>query len=582
VPLYYGTADTRAANPLNPTAQARLNENWTLGDFIGLDNDGDMTYDTADDSNLPPVADPGGPYSTLDGTVTFNGSGSSDPDGTIVSHDWDFGDGGTASGANPTHTYTAPGTYLRYTVTLTVTDNVGATDTATTTAQVGWTSVAFGVLVEGDCRACHDSGVPDRHHALYGSERGGVTPPYPDPGGGTTWTCINCHSESFTAERDCVVCHTASAHHSTPAAQGGDCVSCHGDVVDNMDDGHYIPSYAPSLVTPSSTGGDGLPLNSRGNGAGACNYCHDDDGLPTPVILTNQALHHAASSNCTWCHPAHGNTMRRCEGCHGPDSLHNIQADSPNPNNIGTLVVGGEDAGYGHVGRDAGPADSDCWGCHGFSIAFAPGSGPIIPTVYASDRSVIGTGSDNAITLIGSSFTNVANGTRYTSDATLTAGDGSSVTLTPDIVRLGALTVTIPDDTPPGNYDLRAVKADVASNPAVISIVPQVIITQATGKRTVTINGSGFGGYAAGSGTSVTGTKTTGKGKKKTNTPVEATILSWSDTKIEAEFGFRPKEVTVNSVFGTATSKVGKPPKPGKDKNKKKNEDSNKSKGPNK
>jgi hypothetical protein len=41
--------------------------------------------------------------------------------------------------------------------------------------------------------------------------------------------------------------------------------------------------------------------------------------------------------------------IRVCEGCHGPDSLHNIQADSPKTP-TGTLVVGGEDAGYGHVG----------------------------------------------------------------------------------------------------------------------------------------------------------------------------------------------------------------------------------------
>ena len=45
----------------------------------------------------------------------------------------------------------------------------------------------------------------------------------------------------------------------------------------------------------------------------------------------------------------------QCEKCHGPESLHNIQADSPNANNLGSVVVGGEDAGYGHVGRDAGP-----------------------------------------------------------------------------------------------------------------------------------------------------------------------------------------------------------------------------------
>jgi hypothetical protein len=74
----------------------------------------------------------------------------------------------------------------------------------------------------------------------------------------------------------------------------------------------------------------------------------------------------------------------------------------------------------------------------------------------------------------------------------------------------------------------------------------------------VTIRGSGFGGYAAGSGTSVTGKVTTGRGKNKTTTTVEAAIVSWSDTKIEADFASRPDEVTVSSVFGSATSEVKK------------------------
>ncbi len=69
-----------------------------------------------------PFAVPGGGAAPI--TVSFSGSASSDPDGTIVSYAWDFGDGATASGSSASHTYTTAGTYQAR---LTVTDDKGAT-----------------------------------------------------------------------------------------------------------------------------------------------------------------------------------------------------------------------------------------------------------------------------------------------------------------------------------------------------------------------------------------------------------------------------------------------------------------------
>jgi PKD repeat protein len=57
-------------------------------------------------------------------TCSFDGSGSGDYDGTIVSYVWTFGDGTAGSGETAGHTYATPGIYP---VTLTVTDNEGAT-----------------------------------------------------------------------------------------------------------------------------------------------------------------------------------------------------------------------------------------------------------------------------------------------------------------------------------------------------------------------------------------------------------------------------------------------------------------------
>ena len=72
--------------------------------------------------------------------------------------------------------------------------------------------------------------------------------------------------------------------------------------------------------------------------------------------------------------------IRWCENCHGPESLHNIQVDSDNLANIGTILVGGENAGWGHIGND-----DDCWGCHGFIGAAESGSGPLTPYILGAD-----------------------------------------------------------------------------------------------------------------------------------------------------------------------------------------------------
>ncbi|WP_431246168.1 PKD domain-containing protein [Leifsonia xyli] len=72
--------------------------------------------------NQPPI----GAFTALcsDLSCSFDGSASSDPDGTIASYSWDFGDGAAGSGATATHAYAAAGTY---TARLTVTDDGGAT-----------------------------------------------------------------------------------------------------------------------------------------------------------------------------------------------------------------------------------------------------------------------------------------------------------------------------------------------------------------------------------------------------------------------------------------------------------------------
>jgi PKD repeat protein len=80
--------------------------------------------------NQPPVASfTASPASgTAPLAVGVDASASTDPDGSIASYAWTFGDGSAATGVSSSHTYASAGTY---TITLTVTDDRGATNSTT-------------------------------------------------------------------------------------------------------------------------------------------------------------------------------------------------------------------------------------------------------------------------------------------------------------------------------------------------------------------------------------------------------------------------------------------------------------------
>ena len=91
-------------------------------------------------------------------TIQFDGSNSIDPNGSITSYNWEFGDGTTSTAVNPSHTYSDLG---RYRVSLTVQDNEGLTSSVSTTVLVDeitgpnggiwfekWNDVAGGTIAE--------------------------------------------------------------------------------------------------------------------------------------------------------------------------------------------------------------------------------------------------------------------------------------------------------------------------------------------------------------------------------------------------------------------------------------------------
>jgi PKD repeat protein len=133
-----GTSSTEA----NPTHAYSIADTWNVtlevtDDVGGVDSD--STQATVGQDSLPPQADAGGPYpGEANVDLVFNGAGStsSNPGGSIVQYDWDFGDGFlfSTTNATPTHNYAANGLYP---VTLRVTDEVGGTDEDTTWSVIG-------------------------------------------------------------------------------------------------------------------------------------------------------------------------------------------------------------------------------------------------------------------------------------------------------------------------------------------------------------------------------------------------------------------------------------------------------------
>ncbi|WP_281423668.1 PKD domain-containing protein [Microbacterium flavum] len=103
-----GSVDEVAVYPQALTA-AQVGSHFTLGAGIAPVNQAPVASFTSSAAGL---------------VAAFDGSASSDAEGLITGYAWDFGDGQTGTGAAPSHTYGVAGTY---TVTLTVTDEGGAT-----------------------------------------------------------------------------------------------------------------------------------------------------------------------------------------------------------------------------------------------------------------------------------------------------------------------------------------------------------------------------------------------------------------------------------------------------------------------
>ena len=146
-PWFAGAIDEVAVYP-GPLTTAQVQRHFVVGR-------------TGETYNEPPTAAFSGSADGL--AASFDGSASTDPDGSVVAYSWSLGDGSTAVGATARHTYDAPGTYR---VQLTVTDARGATAVASRALNVA----ASGTVGGPYSRAVLDSGAA--HHWRFGETSG--------------------------------------------------------------------------------------------------------------------------------------------------------------------------------------------------------------------------------------------------------------------------------------------------------------------------------------------------------------------------------------------------------------------------
>ncbi len=136
--LYYGTSSgsyQQSVNVGNLTQYSLSNLQDGVTYYFAVTaydtegNESGYSNEVSARENLPPQALASSSVSSGHAplAVSFQGSGT-DQDGTIVSYSWDFGDGTSSTLQNPSHTYSSAGSF---TARLTVTDNDGATASAT-------------------------------------------------------------------------------------------------------------------------------------------------------------------------------------------------------------------------------------------------------------------------------------------------------------------------------------------------------------------------------------------------------------------------------------------------------------------
>ena len=186
--------------------------------------------------NHAPVAVVGGPYTSADGVVTFDGSASSDSDGDALTYSWTFGDGGTSAVVKPSHTYVQDGNYG---VSLTVTDAKGAhSDPSNTIAQISRPAPAIVFMGASNIATCGSTN-DERTAQLIEAEPNAVVFTIGDNAfpNGSDSDYVTCYSPSWGRLKDRT--HPTLGNHEYNLGNARGSFDYFGDAAGPRDKGYY-------------------------------------------------------------------------------------------------------------------------------------------------------------------------------------------------------------------------------------------------------------------------------------------------------------------------------------------------------
>jgi hypothetical protein len=507
-----------------------------------------------------------------------------------------------------------------------VPQNIGLQDTSILTAVTTSTDqsacrlchLTIGTIVPGGVGAYSNTtlgGVPTRHHSLLARK-------VINPNTSAIFACQDCHPSTpgvgmgILIDRSCADCHNGTnkfpgnavgghvgnitrPHHvntsyasskiGNPAANRT-CDFCHGNVVDNYNDGHYKPAYNTSFdITPyaSFKATNFTQPNGLGGNVtwGGCYSCHLADPNATPLpIGANEPNHHDSINSgslidisrapspgriCFVCHvidpsnprspyrPANVANVYTGEIIPRVMELRNSTIEAmdaannsfePGTTNItinGTgcqkchsvaslhnvqfqYVPGGNgQQGLGHINNNV-----DCFGCHNSWLpADSIAVGALVPTVTSISPSVVTADTLTTLTIAGNEFVNGV----YTSVVKV---DG--VTYNPTSITDTQIVVDIPA-LATGTHTLQLLKGgDILSNLETLTAVPKVTLSSATlDGTTLTIVGEKLGTEPTNAEQNIIAG----------SAGYSASVVSWTDTKIVAT-------VTSSVVVGNTASVI--------------------------